>query len=135
MVMLSTNVLNIKWTVKGKPKFPAISSTGGYLIVMVNSRFTLNQISGQVIEHEELWDLSASSAIGQAYFWTSRQLFAAMESGKDIADAVKDATDRFSTQKESSDIYRDPAGDPTKASFYTIDFSFSSYLICNQQHH
>ncbi|XP_058093588.1 uncharacterized protein LOC131239751 isoform X1 [Magnolia sinica] len=114
MVMLSTSVLNIKWTVKGKPKLLAISSIGGDLIVIVNSRFTLNQISGQVIEHEELWDLSASSAIGQAYFWTSRRLFAAIEAGKDIADTVKDTTARFSTQKENSEIYPDPSGDPTK---------------------
>lgn len=119
--MLSTSVLNIKWMVKGKPKFLAISSIGGHLIIMVNSRFTLNQISGQVIEHEELWDLSASSAIGQAYFWTSRQLFAAIESGKDINDAVKDIASRFSSQKESSDVYPDPSGDPTKASFFTLE--------------
>lgn len=113
MVMLSTSVLSIKWTIKGKPKFFALNSAGD-LIIGVNSLFTLNQISGQVIEHEEIWDLSALSAIGWAYFWTSRQLFSAVESGKDIADNFKDITARFSTQKENLDIYRDPSGDPTK---------------------
>ncbi|KAL2941492.1 hypothetical protein RDABS01_029842 [Bienertia sinuspersici] len=59
MVMLSTSVLNIKWTIKGKPES------------------ILASISGQVIEHEESWDLSESSPIAQAYFWSSRRLFAA----------------------------------------------------------
>ncbi|PSS04966.1 hypothetical protein CEY00_Acc20827 [Actinidia chinensis var. chinensis] len=95
MVMLSTSVLSIKWTIKGKPK-SLLASIGGDLIVKVTSQFTLNQISGQVIEHEEFWDFSASSAIAQAYFWTSRRLFAMIEAGKDVADFVKNITSRSS---------------------------------------
>ena len=49
MVMLSTNVLSIKWTIRGKPK----SVLEGDLMLRVTSKFTLNQISGRVIEHEE----------------------------------------------------------------------------------
>eukprot|EP00268_Persea_americana_P054888 TRINITY_DN6336_c1_g2_i8.p1 TRINITY_DN6336_c1_g2~~TRINITY_DN6336_c1_g2_i8.p1 ORF type:complete len:309 (+),score=66.26 TRINITY_DN6336_c1_g2_i8:252-1178(+) len=121
MLMLSTSVLSIKWTIKGKPKFFALANVGD-LIIIVNSLFTLNQISGQVIEHEELWDLSASSAIGRAYFWTSRRLFAAIESGKDVVDAVKDKTSNLSMQKENLEIFPDPSGDPTK--FFQRDDGF-----------
>ncbi|KAE8009844.1 hypothetical protein FH972_006254 [Carpinus fangiana] len=113
MVMLSTSVLSIKWTIKGKPK-SFVAGLGGDLIIRVNSQFTLNQISGQVIEHEELWDLSSSSPIAQAFFWTSRRLFAATEAGKDIADAIKNLSSHFSTKKENLEMYPDPSGDPTK---------------------
>lgn len=128
MVMQSTSVLNIKWTTKGRPK-SIIASIGGDLIVRVNSKFTLNQISGQVIEHEEFWDLSASSVIAQAYFWASRRLFATIEAGKDVADITKNMGNLFPNQNENVEIYRDPAGDPTKVSsssmllfFYPFSF-------------
>lgn len=113
MVMLSTSVLNIRWTLRGKSKSP-IFSIGGDLIVKVNSKFTLNQISGQVIEHEELWDLSESSLLARAYFWASRRLFATFEAGKDTSDSIKDLTDRFTTENKNVEIYPDPSGDPTK---------------------
>lgn len=119
MVMLSTSVLSIKWTIKGKPK-SLVADIGGDLILKVNSRFTLNQISGQVIEHEELWDLSASSPIAQAFFWASRRLFATIETGKDLADLLKNLSRRLPTQKENLEIYPDPSGDPTKVSSTTI---------------
>ncbi|KAL9165938.1 hypothetical protein ABFS82_06G202900 [Erythranthe guttata] len=121
MTMLSTSVLNIKWTLKGKPKSP-ISIIGGDLILKVNSKFTLNQISGQVIEHEEIWDLSASSPITQAYFWTSKRIFATVESGKDISDFIKDLSNRATKQNKNIEIYPDPTGDPTK--FFQRDDSF-----------
>ncbi|VYS50057.1 unnamed protein product [Arabidopsis thaliana] len=120
MVMLSTSVLRIKWTVKGKPK-SILAAVSGDLIVKVKSEFTLNQISGQVFEHEESWDLSSSSPIAQAYFWTSRRLFAASESAKDVADVTKDLTANLTTRKEDTDIYRDPT-DPNK--FFQRDNSF-----------
>ncbi|XWS58947.1 hypothetical protein CRYUN_Cryun08bG0078000 [Craigia yunnanensis] len=113
MVMLSTSVLNIKWTIQGKPK-SFLASIGGDLIIIVNSQFTLNQISGQVIEHEEIWDLSSSSVIAQAFFWTSRRLFATIEAGKDFADGAKDLSTRFSTKQENLEVYPDLSGDPTK---------------------
>lgn len=115
MVMLSTSALSIKWTLRGKPKNP-IFALGGDLILRVNSQFILNQISGQVIEHEEFWDLSSSSALAQGYFWISRRLFSAIESGKDTVNAAKDKTSGFSTEKEKMDVYPDPLGDPTKVS-------------------
>ncbi|KAL4320136.1 hypothetical protein GQ457_18G010400 [Hibiscus cannabinus] len=121
MVMLSTSVLSIKWTVEGKPK-SFLAGIGGDLIMRVNSRFTLNQISGQVIEHEELWDLSSSSVVGQAFFWTSRRLFATMEAAKDLADGAKDLSSRFSTKQENPEVYPDPSGDPTK--FFQRDDGF-----------
>ncbi|KAL2549239.1 hypothetical protein Fot_10769 [Forsythia ovata] len=121
MMMLSTSVLNIKWTIKGKPKSP-LFSLGGDLIVKVNSKFTLNQISGQVIEHEELWDLSASSLIAQAYFWTSRRLFSTVEAGKDVGDFIKDLKNRVTTENKNLEIYPDPTGDPTK--FFQRDDGF-----------
>lgn len=123
--MLSTSVLSIKWTIKGKPK-SLLASIGGDLIIRVNSQFTLNQISGQVIEHEEFWDLSASSAIAQAYFWASRRLFAATEAGKDFADSVKNWGSRLSTEKENLEIYPDPSGDPTKVTNHLPFFHYQS---------
>ncbi|KDP26879.1 hypothetical protein JCGZ_18037 [Jatropha curcas] len=121
MMMLSTSVLSIKWTIKGKPK-SLVADIGGDLIIKVNSQFTLNQISGQVIEHEEFWDLSASSPVAQAFFWTSRRLYATIETGKDLADLLKNLSSRLSTQKENLEIYPDPTGDPTK--FFQRDDGF-----------
>ncbi|KAF3680384.1 hypothetical protein T459_30265 [Capsicum annuum] len=121
MVMLSTSVLNIKWTVKGKPKF-ILASIGGDLIIKVSSRFSLNQISGQVVEHEEQWDLSGSSIIAQAYFWASRRLFATVEAGKDVADFVKDLSSKSAKENKNMDVYPDPYGDPAK--FFQRDDSF-----------
>ncbi|GAB2211915.1 hypothetical protein Droror1_Dr00025254 [Drosera rotundifolia] len=125
MKMLSTSILVIKWTVKGKPK-SLLASIGGDLIIRVVSKFTLNQISGQVIEHEESWDLSASSPIAQAYFWASCSIFATVEAGKDVNDIVKEFGSRMSTPKENLDVYRDPLGDPTK--FFQRDDSFQRDL-------
>lgn len=121
MSMLSTSVLSIKWTVKGKPK-NIVGAVASDLIIRINSQFTLNQISGQVIEHKEFWDLSASSAIGKAYFWTSRRLFATIEGGKDLADLVKTISNRFPREKQNMEIYPDPSGDPTK--FFQRDDGF-----------
>ncbi|XP_014496482.1 uncharacterized protein LOC106758084 isoform X2 [Vigna radiata var. radiata] len=119
MVMLSTSVLSIKWTIRGKPK----SVIGGEdLILRITSKFTLNQISGQVIEHEEFWDLSASSASAQTFFWTSRALFSAIESVKDLVDNAKNLSSKISTKKENLEMYPDPSGDPTK--FFQRDDSF-----------
>lgn len=125
MVMLSTSVLSIKWILKGKPK-SFLAGIGGDVIVKVTSQFTLNQISGQVIEHEELWDLSSSSTIAQAYFWASRQLFSTVEAGKDFSDSLKNLGTRFSTEKENVEFYPDPSGDPTKVISLTIP-SFSYF--------
>lgn len=121
MGMLSTSVLNIKWTIRGKPK-SFLGSIGGDLIIKVDSKFTLNQISGQVIEHEETWDLSASSPIAKAYFWASRRLFATKEAGKDVVDSVKDLSNKVTARKENVEMYPDPSGDPTK--FFQRDDGF-----------
>ncbi|KAI3807817.1 hypothetical protein L1987_23752 [Smallanthus sonchifolius] len=126
MVMLSTSVLNIKWTLKGNPKNP-IASVGGPVIVKVNSHFTLNQISGQVIEHEETWDLSSSSTIAQAYFWASRRLFSTIESAKDFSDSLKNVSSSLSTEKENVDFYPDPSGDPRK--FFQTEDDFQRDAI------
>uniref|UniRef100_A0A0A0LXP7 Uncharacterized protein n=1 Tax=Cucumis sativus TaxID=3659 RepID=A0A0A0LXP7_CUCSA len=113
MVMMSTSILKIKWTIKGKPK-SLVAAIGGDLIIKVDSQFTLNQISGQVIEHEESWDVSSSSAISQAFFWASRYLFASAEAGKDLGDSVSSLTGRVSTEKQNLEMFPDPSGDPTK---------------------
>lgn len=138
MVMLSTSVLSIKWTIQGKPK-SFVASVGGDLIIRVNSEFTLNQISGQVIEHQEFWELSSSSVIAQAFFWISRRLFATIEAGKDFADGAKDLSTRFSTKQENLEVYPDPSGDPTKVSFsfiflYKIKKKWDIFLWLNFFH-
>ncbi|KAK7243234.1 hypothetical protein RIF29_38025 [Crotalaria pallida] len=121
MIMLSTSVLRIKWTIRGKPK-SFIAGMGGDLILRVTSKFTLNQISGQVIQHEEFWDLSSSSASAQAFFWASRVLFSTFESVIDLADNAKNLSNNFSTKEENVEIYPDPSGDPTK--FFQRDDGF-----------
>lgn len=121
MVMLSTSLLSIKWTLRGKPK----SLIGGDVVVKIHSKFTLNQISGQVTEHEELWDLSASSFLAESYFWASRRLFAASEAGKDVLDFVKDLNKRFTKENKNVEIYPDPSGDPTKVK---VSLSHSSLI-------
>lgn len=125
MVMLSTSVLSIKWTLRGKPK-SIIANIGGDLTVKVHSKFTLNQISGQVIEHEELWDLSASSPVAQAFFWASHRLYATTEAGKDSLDLINNFKSKISTEQENLGIYPDPSGDPTK--FFQRDDGFQKDL-------
>lgn len=115
MVMLSTSELSIKWTIRGKPK-SFIAGVAGDLVIKIDSTFTLNQISGQVIEHQEFWDLSSSSVLAQTYFWTSRRLFATSEGAKDLADFAKNLSSSFPQEKQNMEIYPDPSGDPTKVS-------------------
>ncbi|CAN6447567.1 unnamed protein product [Victoria cruziana] len=133
MMMLSTSVLNIKWTVRGRPK-SVLASVGGDLIIRINSVFTLNQISGQVLEHEESWDVSASSIIAQAYFWSSRRLYAVTESGKDIADGIIELTNQFSKGRENLEIYPDPTGDPTKVSCVCLQLQQLTWIHAYVMH-
>ncbi|CAM6040991.1 unnamed protein product [Sphagnum compactum] len=121
MTMLSTSMLNIKWTLRGKPRLPPASVIGGDVILLVDSTFTLNQISGQVIEHEDEWDLSASDLLAQAYFWTSRLAFSTVEAGKDAAEVVKGISKTLNRGKEDdrSSYYPDPSGDPRK--FFQVE--------------
>lgn len=128
MVMLSTSLLNIKWTLRGKPKSP-LFSIGGDLILKVDSKFTLNQISGQVVEHEESWDPSQSSLIAQAYFWASRRLFATIEAGKDVSDSIKDASKRITKENKNIEMYPDPTGDPTKVKHCLLVINVSANAI------
>uniref|UniRef100_A0A0D9V9E1 Uncharacterized protein n=1 Tax=Leersia perrieri TaxID=77586 RepID=A0A0D9V9E1_9ORYZ len=115
MSMQSTSNLTIKWTLRGKPKNPLFATIGGDLIVRVTSQFVLNQISGQVLEQVDSWDLSASSPPAQAYFWLSRRVFSTVEAGKDTIEAAKGTASRLSTNKdENLEAYPDPSGDPTK---------------------
>lgn len=127
MKMLSRSELNIKWTLKGKPKALLIG-IGGDLVIKVDSKFTMNQISGQVIEHEESWDLSESPLIAQVYFWASRRLFATVEAGKDTSDFIKDFSNRMSTPNKNVEIYPDPTGDPTKVMCACIFIPNAFYL-------
>ncbi|KAL4557397.1 hypothetical protein LXL04_035573 [Taraxacum kok-saghyz] len=128
MSMSSTSVLNINWTLKGNPRNP-LAGVGGPVILKVKSQFTLNQISGQVIEHEEIWDLSQSSTIAQAYFWASRRLFSTVNSAKDLTDSVKNMSSGFSSKKENMEIYPDPSGDPRKFFQMEDEFQRDAYQL------
>jgi hypothetical protein len=66
--MLSTSTFNIKWTLHGKLNDLPTLVVGGDVILLVDSTFTLNQISGQVIEHEDDLNLSTLDLLAQAYF-------------------------------------------------------------------
>lgn len=124
--MQSTSNLTIRWALRGKPKNPLFASVGGDVIVRVESRFVLNQISGQVLEQAESWDLSASSLPAQAYFWLSRRVYSAVESGKDAIEAAKSAASSGLTTKgdQNLEAYPDPSADPTKF-FQRPDDGFS----------
>lgn len=122
MDMLSTSVLNIKWTIQGKPKLPPASVLGGELVLAVNSTFTMNQISGQVILHEDEWDLSASHLPTQAYFYTTRLAFSAVEAGKDVAEFAQGLMRQLDKGGDNNLIYPDPSGDPKKVSPQSSSF-------------
>ena len=114
MAMESTSVLKIKWVLRGQPKFAG----SGDLVLSINGKFTLNQISGQVVEHIEDWDLSGSSPLAQAYFWLSRLSYSTLESGKDSLDALKEFNEKLledSRGNQNENVYKDPT-DPTKVS-------------------
>ncbi|KAL6616594.1 hypothetical protein ACP70R_038864 [Stipagrostis hirtigluma subsp. patula] len=115
MSMQSTSNLTIKWTFRGKPKNPFFATIGGEVIVRVESQFVLNQISGQVVEQVDSWDLSASSLPAQAYFWFSRRVYSTVEGGKDTIEAAKSTASGISSKKDQNlEPYPDPSGDPTK---------------------
>ncbi|CAL4959815.1 unnamed protein product [Urochloa decumbens] len=125
MSMQSTSNLTIKWTFRGKPRNPFFASIGGLVIVRVESQFVLNQISGQVLEQVDSWDLSASSLPAQAYFWLSRRVYSTVESGKDTIEAAKSTASGMSTKEDQNlSAYPDPTGDPTKF-FQRPDDGFS----------
>lgn len=131
--MQSTSNLTIRWALRGKPKNPLFASVGGDVIVIVRveSRFVLNQISGQVLEQAESWDLSASSLPAQAYFWLSRRVYSAVESGKDAIEAAKSAASSGLTTKgdQNLEAYPDPSADPTKVRESLPFFSFELRLL------
>ncbi|KAL6840385.1 hypothetical protein ACP4OV_030195 [Aristida adscensionis] len=115
MSMQSTSALTIKWAFRGKPKNPFFATIGGDVIVRVESQFVLNQISGQVLEQVDSWDLSASSFPAQTYFWLSRRVYSTVEAGKDTIEATKSTASGLSTKKDQNlEAYPDPSGDPTK---------------------
>lgn len=122
MEMLSTSVLNVKWVLQGRPSLFPASLLGDLVIVAVDSTFTMNQISGQVVQHTETWDLSCSSIVGQAYFWSSRLAYVTSEAGKDAAEAIKSINKVFENKDkdgDSSRIFSDLPTDPTK--FLQVD--------------
>ncbi|CAM6089729.1 unnamed protein product [Calypogeia fissa] len=121
MVMLSTSTLNIKWTLRGKPKLPPASIVGGNLVLTINSTFALNQISGQVVSQVDEWDLSKSSIPALAYFWATRLSYSTVEAGKDAMDAVAGVSKILDKGKDDdrSTYYPDPSGDPNK--FFQVD--------------
>lgn len=114
--MLSTSNLSIKWTLRGKPKLPPASIIGGDLVLSISSKFMLNQISGQVTDQVDEWDLSKSSAPALAYFWATRLSYSAIEAGKDAMDAVVGVSKMMDKGKDDdrSNFYPDPSGDPRK---------------------
>ncbi|XP_066307768.1 uncharacterized protein [Miscanthus floridulus] len=114
MSMQSTSNLTIKWAFRGKPKNPFFATMGGNVIVRVESQFVLNQISGQVLEQVDSWDLSASSLPAQAYFWLSRRVYSTVESGKDTIEAAKSTASGLTKGDQNFEAYPDPSSDPTK---------------------
>ncbi|CAI7843580.1 unnamed protein product [Closterium sp. NIES-54] len=78
MSMESTSVLVITWQLRGYLVIP-----GGLLDARVTSTFTLNQISGQVINHRDQWDVASSALPIQLAFWASRLAWSTSEAIKD----------------------------------------------------
>ncbi|CAI5973866.1 unnamed protein product [Closterium sp. NIES-64] len=79
MSMESTSVLVITWQLRGYLVIP-----GGLLDARVTSTFTLNQISGQVINHRDQWDVASSALPIQLAFWASRLAWSTSEAIKDF---------------------------------------------------
>lgn len=114
MSMTTTSDLNIRWRVRGDFQLPAMSSAAGPLSLTVNSKYVLNQISGQVVEQTDEWDLSESSPLAKMYFWTSRAAWSLTEGGKDTSEFMGDLQKKLTKgMDESSEIYADPR-DPRK---------------------
>jgi len=134
MNMLSTSVLNIKWTIRGRPKLPSVFPLG-VLLLTISSTFTMNQISGQVLLHEDEWNLSASHSPPQAYFWTTRLAFSVVQAGKDFVEYAHGLTKQL--DEGDNIIYPDPSGDPRKVSpknlFTFLGYRTAFFRTCNFQ--
>ncbi len=116
MTMLSTNMFNIKWTLHGKLKILPTLVPWGDVILLVDSTFTLNQINGQVIEHEDELDLSTWNPLAQAYFLKSWLACLIVEAIKDITKIMKGVRKTFNQGKKNdrSSYYLDPFVDLRK---------------------
>eukprot|EP00897_Mesotaenium_endlicherianum_P008493 jgi/Mesen1/7672/ME000401S07004 len=121
MVMRSTSVLTIRWRLTGRPRIPPASVlVPADVTLTVLSTFTVNQISGQVIEHSDEWNLGGSSPPAAAYFWTSRLAWTVAETGRDTKEAIEGVSKMLQGKDEdgrnsssSGNIYADPT-DPRK---------------------
>ncbi|KAL2641508.1 hypothetical protein R1flu_009095 [Riccia fluitans] len=119
MQMMSTSKLNIKWTLRGTPKLPPASVIGGELVLSVNSVYTVNQISGQVTEQVDEWDLSGSNPVTIPFFYASKLAYSAAESGKDLGESITNVAKNLDKKdQENANIYSDPT-DPRK--FFQVD--------------
>lgn len=128
MAMLSTSVLKIEWILRGKPKLFALGVDR--VVQKVTSTYTLNQISGQVVEHVEEWDLSGSTPQAKVYFWTTRLAYTAVQAGKDaglLVDGLKKMLDK-GDDSDAAFYYQDPSGDPRKF-FVEDNFQSDFYQI------
>lgn len=114
MSMKSTSDLTIRWQLQGNFQLPGMSSLAGPLSLTVLSSFSLNQISGQVVEQTDGWDLSGSSPLASTYFWSSRAAWSMAEAGRDAKEFLSVLQNKMSKgMDDRSDIYADP-GDPRK---------------------
>eukprot|EP00271_Cylindrocystis_brebissonii_P008701 TRINITY_DN23182_c0_g1_i1.p1 TRINITY_DN23182_c0_g1~~TRINITY_DN23182_c0_g1_i1.p1 ORF type:complete len:405 (+),score=85.91 TRINITY_DN23182_c0_g1_i1:997-2211(+) len=115
MVARSTSQLTIRWRVRGDLRLPGASLLAGPLTLTVLSTFELNQISGQVVEHREEWELAGSSPAAAAYFWSSRLSWTVAELGRDAQEALTGIQKIINSSLDGNggDIYADPA-DPQK---------------------
>ncbi|CAI5967640.1 unnamed protein product [Closterium sp. NIES-64] len=107
MSMESTSVLVITWQLRGYLVIP-----GGLLDARVTSTFTLNQISGQVINHRDQWDVASSALPIQLAFWASRLAWSTSEAIKDVTE--KSGEGSKSGGGDSNYIYPHPSGDPRR---------------------
>ncbi|GAQ84489.1 hypothetical protein KFL_001910080 [Klebsormidium nitens] len=112
MKMLSTSSLVIKWSFRGKPRTPPASLLPGDVVVGITSTFELNQISGQVTQQTDEWDLSGCPPQALAYFMASRLAFSTVEAGKDTGSAASKLLKKVQPEDDSQ-IYVDPT-DPRR---------------------
>ena len=115
MVMRSTSQLTIRWRLRGSFLLPGASQIGGPLTLTLTSTYELNQISGQVTDQTDEWELVGSSPAAAAFFWTSRLAWTVAESGRDAKETLG-GMKRFLDEGKEGDggnIYADPT-DPRK---------------------
>lgn len=107
MSMAKEDVACIEWTIEGESK-------AGKIVVDVKSMFTLNLISGRVLEREDTFRLDNCPVQTKAVFISSMSAYSLKAKAKDMAEVAKRISGSFSSFDESDEEYFADPRDPNK---------------------